>query len=318
MPLTGLRPRRRSPWPSPSFALAVAVTLVAGTSAALPTKDECINANEAAQSLRTAGKLRAAQEKLTLCTAKTCPGPVRDDCTERLNEVLKAQPTVVFDLRTPAGADVVGARVTMDGAPLAARLDGSAVAVDPGKHTFGFTADGFAPVEESLLMKEGDKARVERVVLRTGPGPDGVEGGGSGATAEGASAGGRAASGPSTLRTLTFATLGVGAVGVAVGAIFGGLALGDHASLHSHCNGNACPASEQSDIDALHTHAVLANVGFGVGVASLAASTVLYLVAPRGGSGSSATAMGTATSLTIGSTGVRIGPGGPGLVGTFP
>ncbi len=87
------------------------------------------------------------------------PEPVRDDCSEQLNEVQKLLPTVVFEVRSVDGADETDVRVNMDGAPLATKLDGQAMAVDPGQHTFRFEADGFAPVDLPLLVREADKAR---------------------------------------------------------------------------------------------------------------------------------------------------------------
>jgi hypothetical protein len=284
--------------------VTLAAALVARSGSALPTKDECINANESAQSVRTAGKLREAVRKLTLCTAATCPGPVRDDCAERLNEVQRALPTVVFDVRDAGGSDLVAVRVSMDGAVIASKLDGSAVAVDPGEHTFAFTAEGLSPLEESLVIREGDKARVVRVVLSrpgarghdgavptvpTAPAPDGTE------------------KPSSTTRTGAYVALGVGAAGVAVGALFGTLALIDKVSLGNHCSGTGCPPSEQSDIDGLHTNATVANVAFGIGLVGLATATVLFLVShqPEPAAGTSST--------------VRpwVGLGGAGVWGTF-
>ena len=124
--------------------VALAVSATSGTAHADPTKDECINANESAQALRAAGKLRDAKDELTLCVAQSCPGAVRDDCSERLSEVLKALPTVVFAVRSAAGADVSAVRVKVDGVLLTAKLDGRAIPIDPGQHSFVFEARGFA------------------------------------------------------------------------------------------------------------------------------------------------------------------------------
>ena len=54
---------------------------------------------------------------------------------------------MVFDVRgAGGGGDIFAVRVSMDGAALVSRLDGSALAVDPGQHTFAFAADGFAGI----------------------------------------------------------------------------------------------------------------------------------------------------------------------------
>jgi len=58
----------------------------------------------------------------------------------------------------------------------------------------------------------------------------------------------------------------------------GGLALGTKSTLDSHCVGKTCPASEQSDINALSTQATISTVGFGVGIVGVAVGAILLVV----------------------------------------
>jgi hypothetical protein len=88
------------------------------------TKTECIDANTQAQSLRRDGKLSAARVQLLKCSDPGCPSIIRDDCTSRLDEVEKAQPTIVFDGKDGDGHDLVAVSVTIDGQPFADKLDG--------------------------------------------------------------------------------------------------------------------------------------------------------------------------------------------------
>jgi hypothetical protein len=292
------------------ISTALAAMLAPRNGAALPTKDECINANEAAQSLRTAGKLRAAEAKLAFCTATACPGPVRDDCTERLNEVQRALPTLVFDVRGTKGGDLVAVRVTMDGAVIASKVEGSPVAVDPGEHTFAFAAEGYPPFQESLVVREGEKARVVPVVLRkdgdarddasaaASRGPDAAEGHGS------------------AMRVGAVVALGVGVVGIGVGSVFGALAITDKNALDARCNGFQCPAYEQPDIDRLHSNGWISNVGFGVGIAGLATAAVLWLLSGSADAGpprSGETSRGASKPAPF--AGLRLTPWG--LYGVF-
>jgi hypothetical protein len=53
----------------------------------------------------------------------------------------------------------------MDGKPLVGRLDGTAVAVDPGQHAFTFEVSGQPSVTKGFVLKEGEKLRRERVVI---------------------------------------------------------------------------------------------------------------------------------------------------------
>src|ERR1700682_5135359 len=95
--------------------IAILCALTFATSSALaakPTKKECAAANEAAQDLRSAGRLRDARASLAVCTAASCPGPIREDCAQRLKDVEAAIPTVVFVAKDAAGNDLGAVRVT--------------------------------------------------------------------------------------------------------------------------------------------------------------------------------------------------------------
>ena len=130
-----------------------------------PTKDECIDANEAAQSLGQTGKLIAEKQKLLVCVASSCPGPIRQDCGQRLADVEAKMPTLVLEAQDDGQHDLAAVRVTMDGRPLFDRLDGKALQVDPGEHHFVFEASGLSRAEKTIVVREADKNRHERVVL---------------------------------------------------------------------------------------------------------------------------------------------------------
>ncbi len=259
---------RRSARARVACLVALATASASLPASADPTKAQCMDANEAAQTSRSEGKLRDAIAKLKVCIAKSCPGPVRQDCTERLNELQQLLPTLVFEVKNNAGADLIDVRVSMDGAPLAPRLDGTAIAVDPGPHAFRFEADGLAPLDQQLLVREGDRARHERVVLR----PVVV------AAPLATDAASKAGRGTPPMRLGSYAAFGVGAAGVLTGTVFGVLALGNKSGLNAHCTGGTCPASEQTDINGLSTNGAISTVGFGLGIAGLAAGTVLFLL----------------------------------------
>ena len=71
-------------------------------------------------------------------------------------------PTVVLAARLPNGADEVDVRVLVDGKPLAQRLDGRAVELEPGDHLLSFQPGvaGAAPVEMRVVVREGEKGRL--------------------------------------------------------------------------------------------------------------------------------------------------------------
>jgi hypothetical protein len=120
-----------------------------------------VAANEAAQTLRQSGKLDAARQQLRACVAAACPAVLRDDCAQRLDELQRAQPTVVFDVKDAAGHDVATVRVSVDGRLVAERVDGTAMPLDPGEHEVRFDAapaareEGSSPLSGQRLVGLG-------------------------------------------------------------------------------------------------------------------------------------------------------------------
>src|SRR5580698_7948568 len=144
---------------------AVVCCLVRVAAAQGPTKAQCIEANTRGQDLRRDGHLAAAREQLLACADAACPALVRSDCAHRLDELDAAQPTIVFEVEDAAGKDLTAVAVTVDGKPLADSLSGAALRVDPGARVFTFTVPGQPPVSESLVLREGERQRMERVTI---------------------------------------------------------------------------------------------------------------------------------------------------------
>jgi hypothetical protein len=255
--------------------------------AADPTKDQCIDANETAQALRKSGKLHDAEQRLLVCVSASCPGPVRDDCAQRLTELRSVIPTVVFVAKDDADQDLSDVSVTMDDQPLASKLDGTAIAIDPGPHHLVFEAAGRQNVERSLVIREGEKDRHERVVLVATP-----------VAAPPAAVPQSAPAPPAELppppkdgsaqRTAGLVVGGVGAAGVVVGSIFGILAKATYdraLNSASECNHstNQCQGQGVSDGKTAHSQATVSTVAFIAGGALLGGGALLYFTAPRTG-----------------------------------
>ncbi|HEY6464087.1 MAG TPA: hypothetical protein VIY73_28155 [Polyangiaceae bacterium] len=131
-----------------------------------PSKvDACVSAAEAAQHQRKAAHLRDARASLVACAQSECPRVVRDDCSRWLAEVDEALPTVVMRARDSLGHDLTAVRVSLDGAPLVERLDGKAVAIDPGEHTLRFESPDHVGVEQRIVVVEGQHERLVDVVF---------------------------------------------------------------------------------------------------------------------------------------------------------
>jgi hypothetical protein len=266
-----------------SFVLALAgasLALARPAGAAEPTMSECLKANESAIALRGERKLRGARDSAVVCAASSCPGQVRDACQNRLRALSAAIPTVVFLAHDSAGHDLVAVHVSMDGAALTDRLDGSAIEVDPGQHTFRFEAAGQPPVEKPIVIGEGEKDRRETVVLGEpgpvppppGPTPERI---GPKAT-------------PGAGQRLAGIVIGAtGLAGLALGGIAGGVALANWSKAKNYCSGMtvACTTNPNSpgvhDENAANTMATLSTVSFIAGGVLAAAGVVVALTAPR-------------------------------------
>ncbi|MFI5387803.1 MAG: hypothetical protein ACHQ50_16970, partial [Fimbriimonadales bacterium] len=149
--------------------IALAVTLVAPvTRAADPTTADCLSASNTSIKLRTDHSLREARQQLLVCAARTCPSDISAECEHRLVAVNAAIPTLVFEVKDAGGNDLPAVSVMMDGKPLTERLEGTAISLDPGAHSFHFETAGQAPVDKMFVLHEGEKDRRERIVFGIG------------------------------------------------------------------------------------------------------------------------------------------------------
>ena len=223
------------------------------------TKAECVKANAEAQALRLKGVFGAARDKLTLCADPTCPGMVRDDCTQRLDELERAQPTIVFEAKDAQGADVLAVSVAVDGQLLADRLSGTALRVDPGEHTFTFRAEGRPPLTRTFVIHESEKDRRERVEFPALP-------------SAGVIAPTATDHGLGTQRVLALTAGGLAVAGVVVGSVFGVLSTSAASRQDTDC---ASPTSCLNHTQALSDHSTAATDGAVSTVAFVAAGVFL-------------------------------------------
>jgi hypothetical protein len=248
-----------------------------------PTKEQCISANEDAQTLRQKGHLEAARTQLLVCVRTSCPAAVRDDCAQRLDDIASAVPTIVFTAKGSGDVDLSDVKVTMDGVTIATRLDGSALTLEPGEHAFEFTAAGYPPVQKTLVLREGVKRRQEQIVFATGAAPGDAQ---APAVVPIASPLPQAAveSGDGR-RTLSYVLGGAGLVGLGLGTFFGLKAKSTYDDSGAHCprGPSSCDAAGVSGGKDASTQAAVSTVAFLAGGALLATGVVVYLTAPKDG-----------------------------------
>jgi hypothetical protein len=266
-------------------AVASAVIVLAAPFAASadPTSAQCIAANEHATDLRQEAKLREARAEMLTCAVATCPARVRDDCAKQIAAIDAAMPTVVFEVKDPAGNDVADVRVTVDGALAAERLGGSPLSLDPGEHVVRFERSGATPVEKSIVVHEGEKDRPVGVVVgesahgqtvgTPGPGSPALPPPAPGSTVE--------TSGSwSGRRTLAWVTGGVGVAGLGVATGFGFAAKSSWNRSQADCTSPTSCTNHAQAVDerqAALTFATVSDVVFVASCTAVVAATVLLL-----------------------------------------
>jgi hypothetical protein len=255
------------------FELAAASSVRA---ASPPTEDECRGAGKRAEQLRSDGNLAAARAGLATCLSTGCSSQQRQDCARQLAAVEAEMPAVVLEAKDEASNNMSGVRVTMDGAPLLDRLDGTAIFVNPGAHHVTFEAPGFRRTETDF------EARPRQKTLRVVVFLDSTRSLSLAATALGRR------EEPSNVarprRNLGLVLAGAGIGGVAVGTIWAIMSkvTYDHA-LASECGGdpNGCSAKGTADGRTAHRQAAVATVAFVAAGVLLAGGAALYFTAPR-------------------------------------
>jgi hypothetical protein len=241
----------------------------------------CIAASEQSLVLRHQGKLHDALKELAVCADPKCPEEVKTECGRRIDLVGTAMPTLVLVAKDGAGNDLNAVTVTMDGAPLVPSLDGRALSIDPGEHTFRFETAGQPPVEKKLVVREGEKDRQVSVVL--GAAPAAVVPPAPSPPAAPPPAAPHPTSW-STRKTLALVGGGTGVVGLGLGIVFGVYAKSSQSQEKSNCSSTSqCSNRNQSneDYSVARQNAMASTISAVAGAALVAAGGVLWFTAPK-------------------------------------
>jgi hypothetical protein len=136
-------------------------------------KKACILHHVHAQVARREGKLVEARADLLICSRPACPTAIRADCSDWYGEVDKSVPSIVIAARSERG-DEVNVDVTLDGRPLTKVLDGKPFDVNPGQHELHFELAKWPAVNQTVLVRAGERNRVLPVTFTnpdSKPGP---------------------------------------------------------------------------------------------------------------------------------------------------
>jgi hypothetical protein len=263
------------------------------------------------------GRLVEGTENLRRVVREVLPAgapPAFVAAQDRARGVLdKAAPRIARLKIVVNGAGDAVVTVKVDDQTVSSALLGVDRPTDPGEHEVVASAPGFVAARSKVTLKDGGG---EVVTLSLVPDPNAVKP----PVAEGSTPtrGDAATNGsdlrappvtppPSTKKNYVPAivVLGAGGAGLVVGAVFGGLALGERGSLADACGANrVCPASAQPTYDRATTFSTVSTIGFVAGGVLAAASVVLFLFAPT-------KSVETAAFVPV------VGPGTIGAIGRF-
>ncbi|HQP34128.1 MAG TPA: hypothetical protein PLI95_03075 [Polyangiaceae bacterium] len=225
-----------------------------------------------------------------------------------------------LSVMVPEAARIPGLVVRRDGGEVGAPVWGSAVPVDPGKHTIEASAPGKKKWAESVEVGASARISVTVPALQDEPAaataPVVPSGGAAVGPAATAPAGGLAVTPPSadadkagdgsTQRLVGLIVGGAGVIGLGVGGLVGLGAKSKFDDSGDYCIGNRC---SQQGVD-LRSDAVsqgnTATIIGGLGLAAMVGGAVLYFTAPSGKKRASSNA-----------TTVGLGPGSIVVGGKF-
>ncbi|AGP38192.1 hypothetical protein SCE1572_29180 [Sorangium cellulosum So0157-2] len=259
-PLSALADEPAAPAGGPAAPAGGPAAPEAGAASAVT---QCVAAHAEVQRLRKEHQLLAAGRALKGCARSDCPAPVLRDCGAWVDEIERATPSVVFNV-TSGGEQVTGSRILVDGQPVELSSSGAPLKLDPGKHTYRVEQAGHKPVSKEIILFEGQRFQQLNVALEP--------------IAE-ARVPPAQASVTETYRpvpALTYVLAGLGVAGGASFAVWGLMGRSEQDRLEKTCS----PSCADSDLDAVRTRYLIADISLGVGAAALAGAALTYLLRP--------------------------------------
>jgi hypothetical protein len=261
---------------SVAFLIAVS-TLASGPNAlaqteALPAETaepptepgaRCVHYHMEAQRQRRAKKLIEAKAAMRECAMSECPTMVQQDCLQWIQSIDEQTPSIVFSIEAD-GKPVTGAKVSIDEREVDVSA-GTAVALNPGPHTYVVSNPPYPPQSGSLNVLEGQRYRVFTVRFEQ-----------------------QKPATPQPLRPLvrtetvrpvplgTWVLLGVGVAGAGAFAGMGLTGKSQEEDLKDVCSPN-CTDHDTKSMRSLYLGA---DIAAGVGAAALIAAGVVFLTRP--------------------------------------
>lgn len=230
--------------------------------------EACLSNHRRGQVLRRDNKLLESREVLQQCSTPQCPTVIVRDCLDWLQQLQRQIPSITFHV-TADGVSRNDARIFIDGEPLLERQRGKALDLNPGIHRVRVLLPPHPPFESDVIVSEGDQFRIVEVRLdATAPPPPPVE----------------PAPEPQPdvpmHRPTPIATYVFGGIGLAAGLSGAGWAVSSW-SLRRDLEQSCAPRCRTEGINVLRQRALIADISFGVGAASMITAALFYALRPE-------------------------------------
>jgi len=205
-------------------------------------------------------------------------------------QLAKLKPTVpTLTLVLPKDAPS-GTVITRNGETLSGAALGLPLPVDPGEYVIVTRAPGIPEHESKVSVQLGEVKTVQLEIAAPAPAtgaapesaPEKIELAAPPAAVEAGHRTGR--------KTAGYVVGGIGVAGIVVGSVTGVLVLGKKSKVSDGCDAGACNQSGLDAANSAKSLATVSDIGFGVGIAGLAAGAVLLLTAGSDKSGDHARA----------------------------
>ncbi|WP_437738346.1 hypothetical protein [Sorangium sp. So ce1335] len=225
--------------------------------------EQCVASHAEVQKLRKEHRLLEAGRALQACKRSECPAPVLRDCVAWGDELERATPSVVFNV-TSGGEQIAGAKILVDGQPVELSSSGAPLRLDPGKHAYRVEHGGYEPVAKEFILFEGQRFQQLNVALEPL------------AVAQAPEAPAPVMERYRPVPALTYVLAGVGVAGAASFAVWGLMGRSEKDHLEKTCS----PTCGDSELSAVRTKYLIADISLGVGAAALVGAGLTYLLRP--------------------------------------
>jgi hypothetical protein len=251
-------------------------------------KTTCASAWRDAKSLIKSGQLRQAKSSMLRCAVAACGARLRQECAQRVAEIEGEIPTIVPVVKDSGGNPLTELKMMMDGELVADKIDGRAVAVDPGPHQFTFEGKRGVLASYKTVILKGQRNRTMEVTLgawgrepvvktRVPPGFLAPSMKGADTPAFNLVYDEETSGGGTRIGAGTYALAAVGALGLA------GYGLTTYQGNRENKRLDLCsPNCSQASVDRIRRMYLVGRISLGVGAAALLGATYLFFTSDSG------------------------------------